>query len=760
MNQYTSVIDGFNSRSPSPQPQYVQQMSPVYTHQAPMGRPSVNKRQKIVEVIVEKPVIVHKYVDIEEEIIIEKPVERRIEQEVYIERVIEVPVEKIIENEVEIVREEIKEIIVEKEVEYERYVDIPVETYVERPIDVIREVDVRVPVYVDKVLDRTILKPIEHRVVENPVYIERPVVQERVVDKHVEVPYDRVVERVQERFVNKEYFTEVDKIIKVDKVVEIPVERPYDVFVEKVYTREVEVPVHVDKHIDRPYEVVREVIKEIPKEYVRENRVTIAVDKVVDIPVERVVEIPVRHETHMEVVYESVVDRPVFEGAVVDMPIPVYIDKPIQVDNIVEAPVERVVDRIVEVPFGRIIERPVPRELAVEVFRINEVAQYIDRTVDVPVGVEKYVEVPYEEVIERPITIQKIIEKPVVIPRYVDRYIDKVVDVKVEVVVPKVIEVPRQNFIDKHVDVTTRVQRVNYREVAQAVPINTILQKNTISAMQKRRFHESSVQLANIVVEHEKLKAEITTLRESTGLRGNLSGGINASVQENERLKRIIFELESSLRQKETERNRLRQTSSTVTGDVEVIQQVDSSDVPRLQAHIQRVRAENENLRRIAARGTFTSNRRQVGSRVSHQESRREAAIHLPTTHLQTGVRSVSTGLTEVRRSAGYATTGLPVVAQGGSIVRTSGGYDTGAVIRRSGGYTTTHVGSPTHYSTVGTTQLIGGTGLPTVAGDGGIVRTSGGYTTGTTGGVIRRSHTNLTTTSTYPTTTMAGTYL
>jgi hypothetical protein len=116
MNQYTSVIDGFNSRSPSPQPQYVQ--SPQIYSPAPVARPSVNKRQKIVEVIIEKPVIVHKYVDVEEEIIIEKPVERLIEQEIYIERVIEVPVEKIIENEVEIVREEVKEIIVEKEVEY------------------------------------------------------------------------------------------------------------------------------------------------------------------------------------------------------------------------------------------------------------------------------------------------------------------------------------------------------------------------------------------------------------------------------------------------------------------------------------------------------------------------------------------------------------------------------------------------------------------------------------------------------------------
>jgi hypothetical protein len=805
MNNYTSVLDGYNSRQQTHTLQ-----APVYqqtqTFAQPMGRPSINKRQKIVEVIVEKPVIVHRYVDVPEEIIIEKPVERRIEQEVYTERVIEIPVERIVENEVEVIREEIREFITEREVEFERYVDIPVERYVEKPVEVIREVDVRVPVHVDKVVDRTYIRPIETRVVEHPVYVDRQVVQDRYVDKHVEVPYDRVVERVQERFINKEYFTEVERVIKVDKVVEVPVERPYDVVVEKIFNREVEVPIKVDKYVDRPYEVLKEVVREVPREYVRENRVTIAVDKYVDVPVERVVEIPVRQETHMEVIYEVQTERAVFDAATLDIPFPVIVDKPIQVDNIVEAPVERVVDRVVEVPFGRVVERGVPRELAVEVFRINEVAQYVDRTVDVPVGVEKYIEVPREEIVEKTINIQKIIEKPVVIPRYIDRYVDKIVDVKVEVVVPKVIEVPRQNFIDKVVDLTTRVQRINYRERQQQVPINTILKKNTISALQKRRFHESSVQLANIVVENAKITAELTSLRERGGVRGGLSG-VNASAQENERLRRLVLELESSLRQKETERNRLRQTTST-TGDIEVIQQVDSSDVPRLQAHIQRVRAENENLRRISQRGQFTSNRRQVGTRVSHQDTRRETAVHLPTT-THTGVRSVSAGLTEVRRSAGYATTGvvrtsgsgLPTVAQGGAIVRNSGvtggyttgvtggyttgvaqgysgatGYTTGVstlggagVVRRSAGYSTTLT---TGGQVLQGGSYVQGSGLPTVSQGGAVVRTSGttggyttgGYTTGvtqgysgaTTGGVVRTSGTQLTT-STYPTTTTGG---
>jgi len=322
----------------------------------------------------------------------------------------------------------------------------------------------------------------------------------------------------------------------------------------------------------------------------------------------------------------------------------------------------------------------------------------------------------------------------------------------------------QDKIFDKIVDVGVRAQRVHFRERAQTVPINTILKKNTISAVQKRRFYESSVQLANMVVEHEQLKAESISLRERVGMRGNMGGlsGVNASAQENERLKRMIYELESSLRQKETERNRLRQTSSTAA-DVEVIQQVDSQDVPRLQAHIQRVRAENENLRRITARGTFGSQRTQVGTRVSHQDVRREAPVRMAGAggYVSTG-RAVSSGPT-IRRSAGYATTstvvGAPAttylnqgqtVYPGGGVIRTS--QSNTQVVRTSGGYgNTTYVGGGSPSTGVITTGAYPTTGVISSTG----VRTSGGYTTGVSpgytttvggaGGVIRRSGTHTT---------------
>ena len=790
MSGYTSIIDGYLQRQQQTQQPVYQQPSYVQAkpvQQAP--RPSVGKKQKIVEIIIERPVIVHKYVDIEEETIIEVPVERRIEQEIYVERTIEVPVERIIETEVEVIREEIVEIVIEREVEYERFVDIPVEKYVEIPIEVIREVEVKVPVYVDKVLDRTILKPIETRIQENQVINERQVVQDRYVDRHVEIPIDRIVEIVQERRVEREFYTEIEKIIRNDRYVDVPVERPYDVVVERPYTREVEIAVKVDKIVERPYDVIIEKIREVPRDVVRERQVTVAVDKVIEVPVEKIIEIGVRNEIHTELVFEHHQERPVFDNAQVDIPQPRYVDKPVQIDNIVENPIERVQERIIEVPFGKIIERPVPRELAVETFRINEQATYVDRTVDVPVGVERYVEVPREEIIEKVITLQKIIERPVVIPRYVDRYVDKVVDVKVEIVVPKIVEVPRQNYIDKIVEVTTRIQRVNYRETAQNVPINTILKKNTISQAQKRRFQESSIQLANTVVENEKMKAELGSLSEIAHHR-QLVGSSGVNVNERDQLQRTIQQLESSLRQKETERNRLRQTSSTAA-DLDIREQQDSSDIPKLQAHIQRVKAENENLRRIAAKGGWHSEKRQVGSRISHQTTVREG----PTVGNASVRRSVST--TQTQRVTGGNINiigGQPNVRQSGSYA-TAGGYNQTGVTRTSNTYAqqgaTTSYGQPatasygqpatTSYGQQGATTSYGQQGATTSYGQpattsygqpattsytqGGVTRTSGGYTqpgstnytqggatggyaqpgstTYSQGGVVRRSQTS-----------------
>jgi hypothetical protein len=346
--------------------------------------------------------------------------------------------------------------------------------------------------------------------------------------------------------------------------------------------------------------------------------VTVTVDKIIEIPVERIVEIPIRNEKHVENVFAVSAERPVFNPMALDIPVPVFIDKPVQANSVVEVPTERVVERRIDVPFGKVVERPVVKDLTVEVQRIVEKSQNVDRNVDIPVQVDKFVEVFKDEVIEKTITLQKIIERPVVVPKYVDRYVDKHVDVRIEVPIPKIVEIPRVNNVDKVVDANVRVQKARYSQRTQTVPINTFIRGEVLSKAQKNRFHESSQLLANTIVENEKVKAELTYLRERINIKGNMQNGLGANVNpaEVERLRRVIADLESTLRNKETERNRLRSTTST-TGEIDVQTRTDGQDIPKLQDHVRRVKAENENLKRIANKGKFESTRNFIGQRVS-----------------------------------------------------------------------------------------------------------------------------------------------
>ena len=628
-NKYTSIIDGFTKPVPKPAPRQVY-AAPQPTYVAPAPRPSIGKKQKIVEVTVEKPVIVHKYIDVPEDVIVEKPVERRIEQDVYTERVVEVPREQIIEQEVEVIREEIKEIIIEKRVEVERFIDVPIERVVEKPIEYVREVDVRVPIYKDKVIDRNYIKPIETVVQEVPRYVDKPIYQDRVVERKVEVPIDRVVERVQERRVEVPITREVEKVYHVDKVVEIPIERPYEVVVDKIITREVEVAVQRDKYVDKPYDVVVEKVVQVPREIVKENRVTVTVDKIVEIPVERIVEVPVRNEKRIENVYAVTGERPVFTPVPIDIPIAVTVDKPVQVNKVEEVATERVVERRIDVPFGKVVEKPVIKDLNVEVQRIVETSQNIDRNIDIPVQVDKFIEVFKDDVRENQVVLQKVIERPKVVPKIVDRYVDKHVDVKIEIPIPKIVEVPRASYTDKVVDANIKVQKVRYLQRSHTAPINTLIRGQKLSQKQKQRFHESSQQLASAIIENEKLKAEVFSLKERASVRANAKLGLGMTVSQPEidKLRRVVADLESSLRTKEAERNRLRSTTNTSVAEIDVQTRTDGQDIPKLQDHIRRVRAENESLKRLANKGKFESTRNFVGQRVSSALGGTATGIH------------------------------------------------------------------------------------------------------------------------------------
>ena len=63
----------------------------------------------------------------------------------------------------------------EKKVEVEKVIERPYDVVVEVPKEVIREVPVPREKIVDKVMERTILRPHRTEVIENEVIVEKPV---------------------------------------------------------------------------------------------------------------------------------------------------------------------------------------------------------------------------------------------------------------------------------------------------------------------------------------------------------------------------------------------------------------------------------------------------------------------------------------------------------------------------------------------------------------------------------------------------------
>ena len=89
----------------------------------------------------------------------------------------------------------------------------------------------------------------------------------------------------------------IEKIVEVEKIIEIPVEKiievPVDRIVEKVI--EIEKPIEIEKIVEVPVEKI--VIKEVPVDRVIEKIIEVPVDriveKIVEVPVEKIIEIPV-----------------------------------------------------------------------------------------------------------------------------------------------------------------------------------------------------------------------------------------------------------------------------------------------------------------------------------------------------------------------------------------------------------------------------------------------------------------------------------
>ncbi len=513
------------------------------------------KRDKIIEILKEKPVPVERIVDVPYDVIVDIPIERTIEKEKITNIVREKPIEKIVEVPISQIIERPVEKIIEQPVEVQKFVEVPVERIVQRPYEVIKENVTFQDRYLDidekevgkyPQFDRlpTEVKYEERqKIIEKPRYVDNIIEQIRPIERQkvIEVPRERITENKQQVVIDRP--KQVEKVIH--REVEVPVERT----VYKDTTVMVERPVYKENIIEVPVPVERIKEKEVtvPVDYVVEKRVKI--EQIVQNPVEHIVEIPIPQEEIIEEIIEQIEEQPYEVEQAVIRPAEKIIRRSACSVKKVEVPKEYPIEKLVAKPVHNTISRTVNKYSESKVESAIERPVYIERTVEVPKYIDKVIEVPVDRIVENIKYVEKIIEKPV--------YIDTVIEKYVEVIKEKIVEVPVEKIIQVEVEIITEVPQIEevlieeeiqvegLTEVAAEGPVeesNLNFEDEVLAQQIKLR----QLELETLSRKNKELNAELqATQQEIDRLAANLS---NPDERENFKLLSRFAELNSRLR--------------------------------------------------------------------------------------------------------------------------------------------------------------------------------------------------------------------
>jgi len=455
------------------------------------------KRDKVFEIVTERPVRVERIVDVNVDVMVDVPIERTIERERITNIVREIPIEKIVEIPIEQIYEVPVEKIIEQPVEIQRFVEVPVERVVQKPYDVIREnvtyqdrfVDIderdlgKYPQF-DRIQTQVNYQD-QEKVIENRVMVENLV--EKIVpverQKIIEVPREKLVENRHQVFVDRPRTVEKRIPRDVEVQIERPVYKDVPVRVERPVYREnlIEVPVPVERVVEREVQV--------PVDRVREKKVLI--ERVIENPVEHIVEIPVPYEQVVEEVIEEIVEAPFEIQRAQIRPQEKIIRRSAVSVKQVQVPVEYAIDKLVSKPVTNTIEKKVNKYSEKRYETPFERPVYIERVVEVPKIVERIIEVPVEVIREQIRFVEKIIERPV--------YIDTVIDKFVEVIVEKIVEVPVEKIVEVEVEIITEVPQIEEVDVLEDVMVEGLTETYT----------EEPVVESNVDFEDELLTEQI-----------------------------------------------------------------------------------------------------------------------------------------------------------------------------------------------------------------------------------------------------------
>ncbi|GLV45912.1 hypothetical protein CBL_11709 [Carabus blaptoides fortunei] len=255
----------------------------------------------------------------------------------------------------------------------------------------------RTPYLIQKENSNEEAKSGEKTIVEKPVAVHEahpyPVEVEKIVEKQVQVPVP--VPYIVEKRIPVQVERIVDRPVEITRIVEKPVAvhvpQPYPVEVHKVVEKPVPVAVEVTRYINKPYPVHIPYPQPIAVPVQVERLVQKFVDKPYPVKVPVRVEVPVKVPVIQRVAVTKYVDRPVTVEKIVE--------KPVTVEKIVEKPVTKYVDKPYPVPVHVPVPHPiaVPVEVTKYIQRPYGVPQPYPVHVSKPVSyITKLVQVPVQ----------------------------------------------------------------------------------------------------------------------------------------------------------------------------------------------------------------------------------------------------------------------------------------------------------------------------------------------------------------------------
>jgi hypothetical protein len=175
---------------------------------------------------------------------------------------------------------------------------------------------------------------------------------------------------------------------------------------------------------------------------------------------------------------------------------------------------DRVIPRFIEEIIEKYIDVPVVKEVQVVYDKIVEKSVNRDHIVDKFVEIEKIVEVPVERFVDKIIEVERIVEKPIYVDKKVKKEREVIVEKRVEVPVEKFIEVPVENVVEKVIDVNV----INYKPVyvERDVELRTTRKRRTscVNENIKASFRESVEKMNRASKENAELKAKVNHLKE------------------------------------------------------------------------------------------------------------------------------------------------------------------------------------------------------------------------------------------------------